>query len=71
MRSGAVEMSHALLRLNAESHPESSNAYARLGAALASGGKIAEALRAYRRAQKLNPGKESTSKAITELRHRR
>ena len=70
-RSGTAEMSSALLQLNAESHPNSWQAQNRLAASLASGGKVSEALRAYRRSLKLNPANESASQAISELRRKK
>lgn len=71
LRSGSVEMSRELLRLNAESNSKSWQAQARLGASLAAAGETEKAVRAYRRSLKLNPENESARRAVADLRRKR
>lgn len=60
-----------VLRVNAETRPDSWNAWDSLGEAYAAAGKVAEAIAAYERSLKLNPESRSGIDALTLLRRKK
>jgi len=64
MRTGRVEESVAIFRINAETYPDSWNVWDSLGEALFRDGRVEEARAAHRRSLELNPDQYRTDLAV-------
>jgi len=62
-----VETATEVFKLNVQSHPQSANAYDRLGEAYAAAGKRQHAIESYRRVLDLSPGHAGATKMLEML----
>ena len=68
LNGGDLDGALALFELNAESYPNSFNAWDSWAEALARAGRVDEAIRYYERSLELNPGNDNARQKLTELR---
>ena len=68
LQHGRAAAAVQILALNAEEHPESSNAYDSLGEAWLATGDTAKAVVSYQRSLKLDPGNQNAAQLLQRLR---